>query len=159
MDELKKKVLENIESKKKSEINLAYKKDILNKLIKDNDFEIPESMVKEEIESFITQLKESASKRNEAVKPDEQLRKDYEPTARENVKSVIILAEIGKAENVEVNDKDIKDAIDEIAVRHNLKSEEVTKLFSVREGSLDAMKSRLFGDKVLEFLLDKAVVE
>jgi trigger factor len=159
MDELKKMVLDNLESKKKSEINLAYKKDILNRLLKDNDFEIPETMVKEEIESFIVQLKESASKRNEAVKPDEQLSREYEPTARENVKSVIILAEIGNKENIKVNDKDVKDAIDEIAVRHNLKAEEVTKLFSVREGSLDAMKSRLFGDKVLEFMLEKAVIE
>jgi trigger factor len=152
-------VMDNLESKKKSEINLAYKKDILNRLLNDNDFEIPETMVKEEIESFIIQLKESASKRNEAVKPDEQLSSEYEPTARENVKSVIILAEIGKKENIKVNDKDVKDAIDEIAVRHNLKAEEVTKLFSVREGSLDAMKSRLFGDKVLEFMLEKAVIE
>ncbi len=159
MDELKGMVLDNLESKKKSEINLAYKKDILNRLLKDNDFEIPESMVKEEIESFIVQLKESASKRNEAVKPDEQLSREYEPTARENVKSVIIIAEIGKKEKIEVNDKDVKDAIDEIAVRHNLKAEEVTKLFSVREGSLDSMKSRLFGDKVLEFMLQKAVIE
>jgi len=159
MDELKKMVLDNLESKKKSEINLAYKKDILNRLLNDNDFEIPETMVKEEIESFIVQLKESASKRNEAVKPDEQLSSEYEPTARENVKSVIILAEIGKKENIKVNDKDVKDAIDEIAARHNLKAEEVTKLFSVREGSLDAMKSRLFGDKVLEFMLEKAVIE
>ena len=159
MDELKGMVRDNLESKKKSEINLAYKKDILNRLLKDNDFEIPESMVKEEIESFIVQLKESASKRNEAVKPDEQLSREYEPTARENVKSVIIIAEIGKKEKIEVNDKDVKDAIDEIAVRHNLKAEEVTKLFSVREGSLDSMKSRLFGDKVLEFMLQKAVIE
>ena len=159
MDELKGMVLDNLESKKKSEINLAYKKDIINRLLKDNDFEIPESMVKEEIESFIVQLKESASKRNEAVKPDEQLSREYEPTARENVKSVIIIAEIGKKEKIEVNDKDVKEAIDEIAVRHNLKAEEVTKLFSVREGSLDSMKSRLFGDKVLEFMLQKAVIE
>jgi len=159
MDELKKMVLDNLKRKKKSEINLTYKKDILNRLLKDNDFEIPESMVKEEIESFIVQLKESASKRNETVKPDEQLSREYEPTARENVKSVIILAEIGKKENIKVDDKDVKDAIDEIAVRHNLKAEEVTKLFSVREGSLEAMKSRLFGDKVLEFMLEKAVIE
>ena len=159
MDELKGMVRDNLESKKKGEINLDYKKDILNRLLKDNDFEIPESMVKEEIESFIVQLKESASKRNEAVKPDEQLSREYEPTARENVKSVIIIAEIGKKEKIEVNDKDVKDAIDEIAVRHNLKAEEVTKLFSVREGSLDSMKSRLFGDKVLEFMLQKAVIE
>ncbi len=158
MDALRKRVLEDLERRKESEINLAYKKEILNKLTGDHDFEVPEPMLRDEIEAFIAQLKESAAKRNESVKPDEQLRKDYEPTARENVKSVILLEAIGKKENVEVSDKDVKEAIDEIAVRHNLKTEEVTKLYSVREGSLDALKSRLFGDKVLESLLEKAVI-
>lgn len=157
-EELRKKVHEDIGRRKKSEINLAYKKEILNQLVRDHDFDIPESMLQEEIESFIAQLKESAAKRNEDIKPDDQLRRDYEPNARENVKSVIILDAIGKKEEIVVNDDDVREAVEEIAVRHNLKPEEVTKLYSVREGSLDAMKSRLFGDKVLEFLLQKAVI-
>lgn len=159
VNELRIAIREDLEKRKQSEHNLTYKKEIINGLIADHDFEVPESMVQEEIDTFINQLKESASRRNEAVRPDEQLRREYEPTARDNVKSVILLAEIGKKEHIEVTEKDVKDAIEEIAVRHQLKEEEVTKLFSVREGSLDAMKSRLFGDKVLEFLLEKAVFE
>lgn len=159
IEELRKNIREEIEKKKKSEMNLSYKKDILNKLVSDHDFEVPESMLKEEMDSFIAQLKESAAKRNETVKPDDQLRREYEPTARQNVKSVILLDAIGKKENIQVSDEDLNKSIDEIAVRHNLKPEEVRKLYSVREGSLDAMKSRLFGDKVLEFLLEQAVIE
>jgi trigger factor len=157
-EELRNKIRDDIGSKKMSEINLAYKKEILNQLVRDHAFEIPESMLNEEIESFIEQMKESAARRNETIKPEDQLRRDYEANARENVKSVILLDAIGKKENIVVNDDDVRKAIEEIADRHNLKPEEVTKLYSVREGSLDAMKSRLFGDKVLEFLLQKAVI-
>ncbi|MBI5674934.1 MAG: hypothetical protein HZC48_03745 [Nitrospirae bacterium] len=132
---------------------------MLNRLIKDHDFEIPVSMLKSEIDSFIEQLNESAVKRNETVRPEQDLRKEYEGTARGNVKSVLILEAIGKKENIAVNEEDTKKAINEIAVRHNLKPEEVTKIYSVREGSLDALKSRLFGDKVLEFLLGKSVIQ
>lgn len=158
-EELKKKVRDDISKRKESEMNLAYKKDILNRIIKDNDIDVPASMVKSEIHSFIEQLKENASKRGDTVKPDEELRKDYEPTARDNVKSVLILEAIGKKENIEVTDDDLKEAMEEIANRHNLMLEEVTKLYSVREGSMEAMKSRLFADKVLEGLLKKATIQ
>ena len=159
MEELRKKVRDNISERKESEINLGYKKEILNRLIKDHDFEIPASMLKAEIDYVIEQLNESAVKRNETVRPEQELRKEYEETARGNVKSVLILEAIGKKENITVNEDDTKKAINEIAVRHNLKPEEVTKIYSVREGSLDALKSRLFGDKVMEFLLGKSVIQ
>ena len=47
----------------------------------------------------------------------------------------------------------------EIAFRNNLKTEELIKLYAAREGSMDAMKSRLFADKVLDFILEKATIE
>ena len=40
----------------------------------------------------------------------------------------------------------------------HLEPEEVTRIHNVREGSMDAMKSRLFADKVLEDLLKKAII-
>jgi trigger factor len=97
-------------------------------------------------------------RKSEAVKPDEELKKESEATARDNVKSVILLEAIGKKENITVNDDDTKNAINEIAVRNNLKPEEVTKLYSVREGSMEALKSRLFADKVLDIILEKAEI-
>jgi trigger factor len=159
VEELRNKIRDDIGRKKMSEINLAYKKEILNQLVRNHTFEIPESMLNDEIESFIAQMKESAARRNETMKSEDKLRRDYEANARENVKSVILLDAIGKKENIVVNDDDVRKAVEEIAARHNLKPEEVTKLYSVREGSLDAMTSRLFGDKELEFLLQKAVIE
>ncbi len=159
MEELRKKVRDDIEKREESEINLGYKKELLNKLLGSHNFEVPAAMLKSEIESFIARLKESAAKRNEEVKPDEELRREYEPTARENVKSVIMLEAVGKKEKIEVSEDDVKEAMNEIADRHNLKPEELIKLYTVREGSLDALKSRLFADKVLEFLLEKAVIK
>lgn len=159
MEELRNKIRENISKRKKSQINLDYKKEILNDLIKKHDFGVPDSMVQGEIESLIHQAKQDAERTGKPVKPDDELMKEYESTAKNNVKSVLLLEAIGKKENIEVNDADVRDAIEEIAVRNNLKPEEVTKLYTVREGSMDALKSRLFADKVLDFILDKAIIQ
>jgi trigger factor len=159
MDELRNKIRDNFSKRKEGQINLEYKKEILDELIKRHDFTVPDSMVQGEIESLIHQEKQNAEGKGETVKSDDELRKEFETKARQNVKSVILLEAIGKKENIEVNDDDIKNAIDEIATRNNLKPEEVTKLYTVREGSMDALRSRLFADKVLEFILEKSTIK
>jgi trigger factor len=159
VEELTNKVRDHIGEQKQGMINLDYKKEILDELIKRHDFAVPESMVQGEIESIVEREKQEAMRKGQEVKPDDELKKESESTAKENIKSVILLEAIGKKENIQVTDEDTKKAIDEIAARNNLKPEEVTKLYAVREGSMDALKSRLFADKVLDHILEKATIE
>jgi trigger factor len=159
VEELKKTIRENLGKRKEGEINLNYKKDILDELIRRHEFDVPASMVYGEIESMIHHEKQDAMKQGRELKPEEELAKEFETKARENVKSVLLLEAIGKKDNIETTDEDVKKAIDEIAVRNNLKPEEVTKLYTVREGSMDALKSRLFADKVLEMILEKSTLQ
>jgi trigger factor len=159
LDELKGKIRENLTKRKESQTNLEYKKEILDELIKRHDFDVPPTMVQGEVDSMIQQEKDTASKKGETPKPDEELKKEFETKAKENVKSVLLLEAIGKKEKVEVGDDDVKSAVDEIAARNSMKPEEVMKLYSVREGSMDALKSRLFADKVLDFILEKVTIE
>ncbi|MBI4848143.1 MAG: trigger factor [Nitrospirae bacterium] len=160
LDELKNRVRENLSARKKSQINLEYKKDILNELINKHAFDIPDSMLHGEIESLIYQAKQNAERKGEAITtPEEELKRQYEVTAKENVKGVLLLEAIGRQAHIEVSDADVKEAVGEIAARNGLKPEEVMRLYSMREGSMDAMKSRLFADKVLEFILGKATIE
>ncbi|MEW6600473.1 MAG: trigger factor [Nitrospirota bacterium] len=159
VDELRKTIRENLTKRKEGEINLLYKKEILDELIKRHDFDVPTSMVYGEIESMIHHEKQDAERHGREVRPDAELAKEFETKARENVKSMLLLEAIGKKDNIETTDEDVKKAIEEIAVRNNLKPEEVTKLYSVREGSMDALKSRLFADKVLEMILAKSTIQ
>ncbi len=159
VDDMKKKIRDGLSKRQEGQINLDHKKTILDELIKRHEFEAPPSMVEGEIESLIHQEKENAMKRGETVRPDDELKKEFEAKAGENVKSVILLDAIGKKEKVEVSDDDVKAAIEEIADRNNLKPEEVTRLYTVREGSMDALKSRLFADKVLEMILEKSTIQ
>lgn len=159
VDELRKTIRENLGKRKEGEINLSYKKEILDELIKRHEFDVPTSMVYGEIESMIHHEKQDAMKQGREVRPEDEMAKVFESRARENVKSVLLLEAIGKKDKIEITDEDVKKAIDEIAVRNNLKPEEVTKLYTVREGSMDALKSRLFADKVLEMILEKSTIQ
>lgn len=159
MEELKKKIHENIYNGKKNQITTEYKNEIIDYLVSNHNLEVPASMVNRELELMILELKQSLTRENIPIKKDEELKKDYEQKARKNVAGLIILEAIGKKEKIEITEDDIKKAIDELAAQNELKPEEVKKLYIMRDGSLDGLKNRLFTDKILETVLSKAVIK
>ena len=159
MEELKKKIHENIYNRKKNQITTEYKNEIIDYLVSNHNLEVPASMVNRELEHMILEAKQSLTRDNIPIKKDEELKKDYEQKARKNMAGLIILEAIGKKEKIEITEDDIKKAIDELAAQNELKPEEVKKLYIMRDGSLDGLKNRLFTDKILDAVLSKAVIK
>ncbi len=159
MDELRNRLREDLEKRGQNQINLEYKRQILNNLIKNHDFSVPDSMVEAELEALVFDAKQRLMNRREAIKSDEELRQEYLITARENVKGVLLIEAIGKKENVKVTDDDVKKAMEDMGARNGLRPEDVMKIYMMQEGSLDTLRRRLFADKVLDFLLEKAVIK
>jgi len=159
IDELKKKICDEIYNKKKRQITLEYKKELLNTLINSHDFEVPPSMLEREIEALVLKAKEYIVQRGEPLKGDEELREEYKKTAIENIKGALVLEAIGMKQKIEMAEEDVNKAINELAKEYNLMPEEVKKLYITSEGSLEGLKSRLYRDKVLDFVLEKAVTK
>jgi trigger factor len=158
MEDLREKIRDDLEKRAEKQINLDYKRQLLNRLIKEHDFNVPDSMVEAELHALIIDTKQKAMQNRVPVKPDEELRQEYLLTARENVKGVLLLEAIGRKENIEVSDDEVKKAMEEMGARNGLKAEDIMRLYMMQEGSLDSFKRRLFADKVLDLLLEKAVI-
>jgi len=159
VEDLRKKIREEMLKRRQQQVNNEYKEEIIKHLLTSYDFDVPPSMVSREIESLVADAKQEAAKRRETINTDEELRKEYESKARENVKAMIILEAVGKKETVEVNDDDVNRAVAEIASENEMKPEDVKRLFIYRDGSLEGLKSRLYTDKILDLILSKAVIE
>ncbi len=159
IEELKKNVYENIYNRKKNQKTDEHKQELIEHLIRNHNFEVPSSMVKRELEFLIEETKQNAMRRGEAVKTDDELKKEYEPKARENVKCIVLLESIGKKEKIEVSEEEMNQAVNEIAEQNQLKPEELKKLYIMKDGSLNGLKNKLFTDKVLDVVLSKAVIK
>ncbi|MCK5287137.1 MAG: trigger factor [Thermodesulfovibrionia bacterium] len=159
VEELKKKIYEKIYNGKKKQTENEYKKQLIDHLISSHTFEVPSSMVKKELEFLISEAKQNAASKGEPIRSDEELSKELERKAYRNVNGMVILDAIGKKEKIETGEEDVKKAIDEIAAENEIKPEDVKKLFIMKDGSLDGFKNRLYTDKVLDFVLSKAVIQ
>lgn len=154
LNNLKEKVREHL-IKARTESSEAIKiNQIANNLIKNHDFELPASLIEEEINLLIDLEK---SKGNN--KPEEELRKDFYNQAVENVKLFILIELIGKKEGVQVSKEEMEQSLIKMSQRFNIEPEELLKYFMEKDGSLTKIHYSAFRDKVFKILLDKAEKE
>lgn len=154
--ELTKYIEEEIISRKEEANNQAYIEQILEAIAKDLDVEIPEEMIDEEVHFMLNQLEQNLMM--QGVNLDqfmkmtntthEKMHEQYEEPARKRVTQSLIINEVAKLENVEVTEEEIDAEIPMLALKYQLKEEEVKELSGLR----DAIKSDLRVRKIFDLL-------
>jgi len=179
---LKEKIKENIYKVKKEQAAKIQKAEILRKIIETHNFEVPETMLKNELESLKTQEKmsdardkikdpsevhhdleildpQSGLSKQEEGKGKEDISSELKERALKRVKASIIIDAIGKKEGVAVTENELKDRIHLIAERLSAKPEAVMNFYILKDGSLEGLKHIIYEEKVLDILLAKAISE
>lgn len=166
MSEMRDKVQERLRAIKKEHVGRLHKAKIINQIIEPHNFDVPETLLKKEIESLAMQESMSqketpgeVSSKDSAQKDTETLQAEMEQKALRNVRASIILNAIGEKEGVTVSDDELNERITLLAQRLSASPEAVRNFYSHKEGSLDGLRHSIFEDKVLDLLLSKAQLE
>ncbi len=116
LSDLKKSIKEDIGKQKEKDNSSVYKEKLFKKVIDDNPFDIPESMLVSESNNMINihvrdlVYKGVKIEGNESYKY-ENLRKKFDPIAENRVKSTLIVLYIADKENLKVSDDEIKEFV------------------------------------------------
>jgi trigger factor len=183
ISELREKMKENLLMAKKEQASKIQKAEILRKIIESHDFEVPETILRNEFESLLFQasLSDAKDKSQDAVKtqtetgimdltsgesmPEEGKKdtKNLETELREralrNVRASILIDAIGQREAVVVTEDEVKNRINLIAQQLSSKPEAVMKFYIARDGSLEGIRRSIYEEKVLDLLMAKATFE
>jgi trigger factor len=161
LDQLKSKLREDLVARVKLEQEQAVRSALIKQLNETHPFEVPASLVEHEIREALARLEQRLPKgvTLEQAKIDPQaVRKEIEPSAREKVKSRLILAAIADQEKLAVSKEEIDAALTRTAQELKLAPEDVRRLIISQEGSLDVFAERLLEDKAMDWVLSKAVI-
>lgn len=171
LSELKERIKENIYKTKKDYASKIQKAEILQRIIESHNFDVPETLLANEIEALMIQ--EGVIRANEGisevenidVKNGEKLKEDIEDhssklreKALRNVRASIIIDAIGKKEGIVVSEEEIKEKINFLAERLSYRAEDIMKFYSAKENSLEDLRRIIYQEKVLDSLLSKASV-
>jgi trigger factor len=116
LDELKEKVKENLVEDKKNRNNEKVRAAIMEKLVKETKFELPEILIESETDKSLAQVKDDVERMGgkfeeylgHIKKTQEEFRKELREPAEKRGKMQLVLNEIARAEKIEPN-KEILD--------------------------------------------------
>ncbi|MBI4822708.1 MAG: trigger factor [Nitrospirae bacterium] len=152
LDALKSHIFEELMRSKKDAVAKILKAEVLKKVIEENEFEVPESLLHTEL----MHLKERARLKGNLV--DEVSDDELTSVAQRNIKALLIIDMIGDKEAITVSEDEIKKELKALSMRLRLSPENVIKYFVTRDGSLEGLRHSMFEEKVLNLLLEKAII-
>ncbi len=159
LEDLKRKLQEEIEKEKEMMLDRKLKDQIIDQLIQAHSFEVPESMVEEQAKALVSDTQLRLASQGIVLKnlniPEEKLQEDYREVAQKQVKTFLILETIASQEGITVTDEEVEERLRSIAERAHQKIE-VVKRYYETNGLIPELKTGILTDKTLNFLLGKA---
>lgn len=163
LDELKTLVREKMEADYGQFARQKLKRSLLDQLASKVDFPAPETMVSQEFDMIWKQAQEARAQNPEdfaedAGKSEEVLRAEYQSIALRRVRLGLLLAEIGRTNNITVTQAEENRALAAEAYRYHGRESEVVKYYRNNPGAMAGLRAPIFEDKVVDFIVELAEV-
>jgi trigger factor len=160
LDELKAKVRESTDAEEQRRQHQEIEKQMLDHLVKVNEFPVPDSLVEEQLNHLMKRMEEYL--RRQGMSQDEwnknipRWREKYRPEAERTVRVSYILRAIGDVEKLDVTDADLEAELKRLKEANPERQADVEKYFAEQK---DVVASNLKEEKIFKFLLDNAKVK
>jgi trigger factor len=138
---------------------MRMKRQLLDKLANQADFAVPDSLVEAEFNN-IWQRVEEARKQGEKVVGDDEdkAKQEYRDIAVRRVRLGLLLAEIGRQNNIQVTPEEMNRAISAEAQRYPGQEKQVVEFFQGNAQARDSLRAPVFEDKTVDFIFELARV-
>ncbi|MGA3089738.1 MAG: trigger factor [Terriglobales bacterium] len=156
VDGVRKAIREQMEAERKHEAEHAAKDKLVGELIQQNDFEVPDSLIEQQIdirlERGLRALAAQGLTAEQMKKMDlNRLRVGQREQAIHDVKAALLLERVAEEENVEVSDDELNQELESLA-RQAKQTSEAVRARLTRDGGLDRIRTRIRNEKTLDFL-------
>ena len=156
LDELRAEVEKNLKHQAEHDSESAFENALSEELIKQIEFELPESMLNHYLDSVMQDLKER-NKDNPNQIDEQYYREMYRPVAIRNLKWHLISEQLREQENFTVTDEDIQAKLDHLQ-EHGEDGTKRAEAIRNNPQELERLKDGIIFDKIYAFLADKANV-
>ena len=138
------------------------KRALLDVLDTGHDIPLPPRMVSAEFDGIWAQVEkdrtEGETSPEDVGKSDDDLRAEYRQIAERRVRLGLVLAEIGRRENVQVTEAELGDAMRAEAMRYGAQAQEIFDLLRRNPEVQAQMRAPLYEEKVVDLIVERASV-
>ena len=165
LESLRKNVNEQIVNQHSIQSRSKMKREILDLLSNSLDFELPNSLVESEYQSVCMAMKPNEQTVNDQKDKsnDEDMSKSEKDDAltisKRRVRLGLILAEIGRLNNIKVEEKDTQNAMMQELQKYPGREKEILDYFKKNPDAQNQFSGPIFEDKIIDFIIELAEVK
>jgi len=139
------------------------KRVLLDDLSDQYDFEVPQGLTEREFESIWNQYEEHMKQGGEedeedAAKSEDEKKEEFRTIAERRVRLGLLLAEVGRANNLQVGQEDINRGMMAEAQKYPGQEQAVLEYFRNNPEAMESISAPLFEEKVVDFIVEMASV-
>ncbi|WP_142848503.1 trigger factor [Telmatospirillum sp. J64-1] len=138
------------------------KRKLLDALAEGHDFAVPQSMVDMEFDAIWQQLQKDKEEGRldeaDKAKSEDELKAEYRGIAERRVRLGLVLSEVGRKNNIQVNQDDLNRALMAEARRFPGQEQLVFQYYQKNPDAMNSLRAPVYEDKVIDFILELAKV-
>ena len=161
LNDLKAEIHEDLEKLYEQKYKKELEKQVIDALIENHDVEVPDAMVESQTDVIIQETIRGMARYgidpNRLPPPTDEQRQQVRPDAERTVKAGLILKAVSEAEELEVTDDDLEEAV-KTRSEHLGESVDYFKKLLEDQGMLNDFRAGLLQDKVMDFLTENAEI-
>ena len=162
LDKLKDLLRQNLNQQYAGAARFKLKRALLDQLDTAHSFDLPPKMVEAEFDGIWQQVEADKAAGNlpeeDAKKSDKTLKEEYRKIAERRVRLGLVLAEIGRANNVGVTDQELNNAIMAEARNYRGQERQVLDFYRQNPNAAAQMRAPIYEEKVVDLIFDQAKV-
>lgn len=162
MAKLREVVTESLQREYDGLSRLATKRKLLDALAERTSFTVPEGMVDGEFaqiwERVEADMKAGKLDGEDAGKDEDTLKADYRAISERRIRLGLLLSEIGRTNNIQVAREELSRAMMAEVQRYPGQEKQVIEYFQKNPQAMEQLRSPLFEEKVVDFMLELAQV-
>ena len=160
LDALKERVKSSYEKEYAGAARRKLKRALLDALAEGHEFDLPPTLVVNELDGIIGQIEQARERGHEEDdtkgKSEQELRDEFTDIARRRVKLGLLLAEVGRAQDIQINRDDFNKAMMQEASRYPGQERDILEYYKSNPQALQAMQGPIYEEKVVDYILELA---
>ncbi|MBQ8425947.1 MAG: trigger factor [Clostridia bacterium] len=161
LEELKNSTKEKILADKQANAKKDFENNLIDAFVEKAEVEIPEVMVKSQIERAISEMEQSLMSQGLTYEiylsyigmTDAEFRDSRKDETRKQIKTSLVLSEFIKEQGLKVEESEVEAKIEELATQMKKKPEELKK--TMKSSQRDVIENNILSEKVINLLKEK----
>ncbi|WP_440997344.1 trigger factor [Arhodomonas sp. SL1] len=157
LEELRERVRENLERERDQAVRARVKQQVMDGLIERNPIELPQVLIDREIEQLREQMKQRMQQYGAEGEEPDLPASQFEEEARRRVALGLLINEIVRANEIELDRSRLSEALQEIASGYG-QPDQVIQAYMQNQQLMESLQVQVMEDQVVDWIAERAQV-